>query len=224
LAIKAQRKDKIWYSGRALAESVKSLAWRYMVAAEPFGKTDADANVDARFLKSLGEVLSAAKTALGEGGGASKGDDQITAAMRAARALPLADRIEVYVRCRIDEQRSWYSSKADANANLANRYYWYTVAAQLAAVILALVRVHYPEEGFHAAGPLAALAAALIAWAQLKRFQEHAQAYSVASHELGLVKERARHLHGEAEFSAFVSDSENAISREHILWLARRDS
>jgi SMODS and SLOG-associating 2TM effector domain 3/SMODS and SLOG-associating 2TM effector domain 1 len=224
LAIKAQRKEKIWYSGRALAESAKTLAWRYMTAAEPFGKADVDANVDDRFLKALGEVLKAAKTALGEGGGASKGDDQITATMRAARERPLSDRIEVYVRCRIDQQRNWYSSKADANADLADRYYWYVIAAQVAALILALVRVHYPDESFHAAGPLAALSAALIAWTQLKRYQEHAQAYSVASHELGLIKERARHLQGEAEFSAFVGESENAISREHILWLARRDS
>jgi hypothetical protein len=169
-------------------------------------------------------MLSSDRTALGEDGGASKGDDQITATMRAARALPLNDRIEVYVRCRIDEQRDWYSSKAGENAKLANKYYWYVIAAQVAALVLALFRVQYPDEVFHAAGPLAALSAALIAWTQLKRYQEHSQAYSVASHELGLIKERARHLQTDTELSAFVGDSENAISREHTLWLARRDS
>ena len=30
-------------------------------------------------------------------------------------------------------------------------------------------------------------------------------------------------LVGEQEFSDFVSDAENAISREHTLWIARRD-
>jgi hypothetical protein len=30
-------------------------------------------------------------------------------------------------------------------------------------------------------------------------------------------------VHQEAELSSFVADAETAISREHTLWLARRD-
>src|ERR1035438_4959533 len=33
---KAMRPDRLWYSGRAVAESAKSLAWRYMTGADPY--------------------------------------------------------------------------------------------------------------------------------------------------------------------------------------------
>src|SRR5690606_15189811 len=35
-----QKPDRIWYNARAVAESVKTLTWRYMMRAEPFQATE----------------------------------------------------------------------------------------------------------------------------------------------------------------------------------------
>src|SRR4051794_10944130 len=36
LTIKSRRDDKDWFDGRAVAETVKTTAWRYMMRAKPF--------------------------------------------------------------------------------------------------------------------------------------------------------------------------------------------
>lgn len=70
---------------------------------------------------------------------------------------------------------------------------------------------------------LATGASAVLAWLQIRRHQELAQSYAVASHELALAESRARHVRSEEELARFVGDAEAAISREHTLWIARRD-
>ena len=67
------------------------------------------------------------------------------------------------------------------------------------------------------------MAASLIAWMQVKRYQELAQSYGLATQELGLIASRGLHVASDEELSKFVAESETAISREHTLWTARRD-
>ena len=44
--------EKSWYQGRAVAESVKSLSWRYAAAGDPFARTDeASREADSRARK-----------------------------------------------------------------------------------------------------------------------------------------------------------------------------
>ena len=78
----------------------------------------------------------------------------------------------------------------------------------------------YRGNGTWATSPLAS---AFIAWMEVKQHSELAQAYSVAEFDLSLVEERGDYVCDETTFSSFVADAENAISREHTLWIARRD-
>ena len=36
VVIQLLKKEKDWYAGRALAESVKTLSWRFIMCAEPY--------------------------------------------------------------------------------------------------------------------------------------------------------------------------------------------
>ena len=47
-----------WHQGRAAAESVKTLCWRYAVCANPFGRQLDDAAVDREFVKRLDEIIA----------------------------------------------------------------------------------------------------------------------------------------------------------------------
>src|SRR5258708_7516405 len=52
--------ERTWYEGRAAAESVKTLSWRYAVGGEPFNVGDAEVAVSNLFLgrlRSLFEVV-----------------------------------------------------------------------------------------------------------------------------------------------------------------------
>jgi hypothetical protein len=62
----------------------------------------------------------------------------------------------------------------------------------------------------------------LIAWMQLKRYQELSQSYGIAALELGMIIEEGKHVRNESGLSKFVLNSENGISREHTLWIARK--
>jgi hypothetical protein len=98
------------------------------------------------------------------------------------------------------------------------------IACQAIAIGAAVLLVRWPDFNFNIASVFSAAAAAFIAWQELKRHQELAFAYGQAAHEIGLVLARERYIDTEVEFSAFVSDAENAISREHTMWTARRDN
>lgn len=71
------------------------------------------------------------------------------------------------------------------------------------------------------AGLMGALIAAGAAWLAVKQFAPLASAYSIAARELALQADRLRHV-TESDWSGTVADAEEAISREHTLWLASR--
>lgn len=210
------------YGGRAVAESVKTLAWRYMICADPYELGLPVESVDKHFTKDLTAVLSERKYLSGALAGELSVRPQITQRMREVRGLDLEDRKELYGRGRIKDQRSWYSSKAATNRSLETVWFVAVIAAQFLAFISALLRVRYPDWALNGTGIFSALAASFLAWLQVKRYQELAQSYGLASQELGLIVEEGKHVKTEEELSSFVTNSESAISREHTLWIARR--
>lgn len=213
--------EKTWYSARAAAETVKSLAWKYMLRAAPFAGDAASAAADAEFVGKLAAVLREHRElALSQ---ASIGEP-VTPDMRALREASLAERLAHYLEHRVQDQMRWYGSKAREHERRQQRWFAGIVAVQAIATVGAVLLVAFPSVPFNVASTLAALASALLAWTQLKRHRELAQSYSLAARELGLAATLAAHVGGEDGLSQFVNDTESAISREHTMWLARREA
>ena len=80
-----------------------------------------------------------------------------------------------------------------------------------------------PDSNLKFVGLFTSIASALIAWLQIKQHKEQAQSYSIAELELGFIQQEAQYIADDLALSDFVGDAENAISREHTLWVARRD-
>lgn len=215
----AARPERLWYRGRAGAESIKTLAWKYAVGGTPFAVGPGVA--DDLFLAGLGGVTRELADVdwVGESDAVSQ---QITPGMRSLRRSGLADRKVAYRRYRIDDQRRWYASKAAGARTDARR--WsnvVTVATSIglagaAADALGLLRLPI-------LGLASACAAAAAAWTQFRQHDALASAYGVAASELLLVDERLSACADEATWSRLVHESEEAISREHTMWTARRD-
>ena len=221
--IRLQRLEKAWYAGRAVAESVKTLAWKYAVRAVPFEGPAASGDADSTLIDSL-RCLLRERTYLGADlGTLDASGEQITTPMRQLRDLSLPQRRNTYLRDRIENQRRWYANKAAANRAARARWFTAVILAQIVAAGFAFASVALPIlVGFPAI--FASLASALMAWLQVKSHQELAQAYGIAAHELGLIVEKAKDIQTDQDLSSFVQDAENAISREHTLWIARRDN
>jgi uncharacterized protein YjeT (DUF2065 family) len=223
LYLRAQKPEQLWYGGRAVAESAKSMAWRYMAGAAPYVVDLLPTEADKRFVSALESIIKERKQlAFGFGGEFSE-QPQITASMRGVRAGTLTERKQAYLVERISDQRVWYGNQAKSNRSAENRFFGVVFATQLAALAAAIALVRWPDSNLRLTGFFVSLAGVLIAWLQLKQHKELAQSYAVAELELGFIEEKAGHITTEQEFSDFVSDAENAISREHTLWIARRD-
>lgn len=215
--------DRRWFGSRAIAESVKTLAWRYMMAAEPFQLATDSQAVDVLFAREIRAVLRDRRSIGGSLGGDEATDHQVTQYMRQLRSQPLANRKEAYFRDRIQDQQNWYGLKAHSNRSSARQWLIIIAVTQLLCGVAAVALVAQPGIKYNIATVLATMAATFVAWLQLKKHQELASSYALAAHELGFVQVAAPHVVTEESFSSFVSDAESAISREHTMWVARRD-
>lgn len=206
-----------WYEGRAAAESVKTLAWRYMVRAEPF---DLDSpEVDAQFLAQTYSLLQDLRSISLDAGVA--GEHQISAKMREVRALDFAERRQIYLEDRIADQQRWYSEKARWNDRRARAWVLVSIVLEISGLVGGALKA-FGWISFDLLGFLAAAAGSVMAWIEAKQHRNLATAYGIASQELASIATELATLTGEERWAAFVGQAEEAISREHTLWRASR--
>ena len=216
----SRRPDRYWYAGRAVAESIKSITWRYVCRAEPFQSDDKVARRDFHLkLKAIVDQNRDFVQALTKHLDAH----QITEAMTNLRVQSLEERKNTYATSRIKDQLTWYAKKAVFNRRTASGFFWALIATNGLAVVCAILRVKFVTVQFWPTDIFVAMAASLISWLQAKRFSELAASYALAAHEIGIIREQSLQPSTDEEFSRFVGDAENAFSREHTQWVARRD-
>jgi hypothetical protein len=214
------RPDRLWYAGRAVAESIKTITWRYICRAEPFQDNDAIARSDFRqTLKQIIEQNREVCQSLTE----HLDEAQFTPAMEQMRARSLDERKTTYANYRIKDQLSWYARKASFNRRMFKSFFAALIVINTIAVVCAILRIAHPTQQFWPTDIFVAAAASLLSWMQAKRFSELAASYALAAHEIGLIREQSSLPDTDEKFSNFVGDAENAFSREHTQWVARRD-
>lgn len=223
LYMSVRKPETGWYSCRALAESIKTSAWRYMMRADPFADAQNVHEVRREFSVYLQDILKA-NAHIGEEISRNPSDGrQITDKMNEVRASSLSERKEFYISDRIINQKVWYINKAKSNRS--NAIFWVSacVIVQSLAIILAIARIRYDQMwNFWPIEPLLILASSILGWIQLKKFNELASAYSLTAHEIGIIESRIDQVSSEPEFSDFVNEAERAFSREHTQWVARQ--
>ena len=217
LNVRSVRPEDRWYDGRALAESAKSLAWRYSVGATPFMKQNDEDAVRRRFIEQISRLLEEAPTT----SITPSERPVVTAQIAKLRASDLATRKAAYLQYRIADQQKWYSRKARLNERLAGRWRTALVIIEVLGIGAALAKA----AGYitlDIAGIVAAIIAASTAWTNLRQFSTLARAYTFAATELAIVRERLELVVEETSWAAEVADSEEAVSREHTMWRASR--
>lgn len=217
----SQRPDRYWYAARAVAESIKTVAWRFVARAEPFQNDDAIDN--AAFRQRLRSIVEQNKDVAGQLVSHLE-QPQITDAMRSRRVRDLPGRLDCYVKERISDQLGWYAKKARSNRDNSTAFFAALIVANGLAIVLAVGRVWKPIYPYWPTEMFVTLAAALLTWIQTKRFSELSASYALAAHEISLIREQSALVDSEIELSKFVGDAENAFSREHTQWVARQDT
>lgn len=215
-----QLPEKTWYGGRALAESTKTMALRFMMKAEPFN-IDETKSSDL-FLQNLKELIKDNKEITSKSV-ASLGAQEITDEMKSVRASNMTERKKYYLNNRIIDQFNWYKSKSAFNQKRSKQFFFLIILATSFAIASSILRISNPTTEQWPTDIFIGIASALLGWNQAKKFRELSASYAQTAYEISLIKAQASQIRTEKEFSTFVGDAENAFSREHVQWLARRD-
>ncbi len=219
--LRVNRPDDLWYNGRAVAESVKTRSWRWCMRAEPYQDCENVELVSKQFINDQKSILTQNRS-LSEVLDSEAGiNDPISDSMRNIRALSTVDRLEVYKNQRIDNQANWYAKKSQFNKRRAKQWFWISVLFHVIAVGMLLYRIQAPEFALPVE-VVATAAGAVLTWLQAKKHNELNSSYALAAHEIVLIKGEALSVESERNLSEFVLNSENAFSREHTQWTARK--
>ncbi|WP_439147104.1 DUF4231 domain-containing protein [Vibrio sp.] len=216
--------EKNWYNGRAVAESIKTSTWRYAMRAAPFENAESVHSIKSEFRNMLNSILRTNRELGDYIGEHQDTNDQITNEMNQVRALSIEERKGYYLSNRIDEQRTWYTTKAAYNKKMQRVWFAAIVIAQAAAIGCVLARIAYPDWQYWPTDTLVLIASFCISWSQLKKFNELSSAYSLTAQEIGIIRGQSETVATEEQLSEFIINAELAFSREHTQWVARQDA
>jgi hypothetical protein len=220
LANRLQRFDEHWFDGRAVAETVKSATWRYVMSVRPYDGEGTQP--DTTLGEALREALAARPGLAAHLHRLPAGSRQVvTERMRQTRLLPRERRRGFYLTARVDDQEAWYAGKSQVNARSATIWFWVSLLFEGLALAGAVVVAITGTRG-DLISVLAAVSAAATAWTQLGRHDELAKSYGLAAHELMVLHSRLELADSEETFRQGVEETESAISREHTMWMAKR--
>lgn len=213
--------DDKWFNCRAIAESVKTATWRFMMKAAPF---EEDSLSEETFISKISEIKNSKQSALSTLAPYQDPEAKlISNFMRDVRGKSTEERKNQYIKSRLLDQKTWYTKKASDNSVAETRWFYGTTALQFLAIVLAVIQAAVTTISVNLVPILMTCAAASIAWSRMKRHGELAQGYSLAAQELGELEAVSSSVRQESEFCQFVNNVEYAISREHTMWCARRE-
>ncbi len=219
--LRVNRPDDIWYNGRAVAESVKTRSWRWVMRAEPYENTDSVERVSKQFINDLKAILVQNRSLSNTMESSVGVEAPITDVMASIRRLSVEDRLFVYRNQRVDNQASWYAKKSQFNKRRSKQWFWASVVLHALAIAMLLYRIKDPLFALPVES-VAVAAGAVLTWLQAKKHNELNSSYALTAHEIVLIKGESLDVKSEQDLSNFVLDSENAFSREHTQWTARK--
>lgn len=216
------RPDKIWYQGRAIAEEVKSEAWRYIAGGEPYpivaGASGDARDADTLMVQRLNDILTQAdRFPFLE---PQHTDAQISQAMRNLRGAPFDERKVLYVEERLRNQQAWYARKVRANRRVRRAWNAVLLILEIAGVGAGLAKA-LGLLGVDLLGMTGTVVGAGTSWLQVKQYTAIEQRYAYSAHQLAIQQIPLDSI-TPAQWPAFVAQIENALEEEHKQWLASR--
>ncbi|WP_433167167.1 DUF4231 domain-containing protein [Kribbella sp. CA-247076] len=209
--------ERDWYDGRAVAESVKTLAWKFAAGGEPFPLSMSTAEAEGALLNLLKEL----RNDYPQLNFRPISGSNLSPWMRNVRSSDLDDRRRMYMADRVRDQQNWYQKKHDENRRWATRWRVSLITLEFLGAAAALLEA-LTQLGVLLTPALAAAVGAIVAWLQTKQHDQVARAYGTTVVDLANALDKLEMATSEADWAREMNDTEDAISREHTLWLASR--
>jgi len=226
--------DVDWYDSRALAEEIQSQSWRYTMGASPYQKQPDDAggagspvnSPEMRFVEESRRIRESSKVHLPASAQTRQGG-QITPTMQQVRNAPLPERIAVYIRDRLEDQRTYYRKKANLYQWRARLWNLLILAVEgiAAGASIAQLRGWSPfnPSSINLFGLAGTIVAGAAAWVQMKQFSALSRRYGAMARNLdgylGVLKYAETDRMTQAGWSELVNRVEQLLENEHEGWL-----
>lgn len=135
--------------------------------------------------------------------------------------LSNTEKIEYYIKNRLNDQEKYYHKKTLDNIHKAERFFWFGIASMGIGALLTVLTIMDVIPNFSYLGLFTTLSALIFSWKQTKRFEELSSTYSVAIDELKDFKKTLLLKPTEDRTKEIIYDIEKSISREHKLWVSK---
>ncbi|HEY3317652.1 MAG TPA: DUF4231 domain-containing protein [Coriobacteriia bacterium] len=212
------RFDNLWFDARAVAESLKTMTWRYMMHGRPYesGLTKKDA--DDRFFSEIAEVLDE-QADVANRLKCPENAPEITDKMREVRGMPWEERLHIYVQDRVRDQKQYYGRRSNEHRRSAQQWSAIVFALQVVAIVAAVWTV--ARGGTDLSGLAVAWAGFGMTWTQTNQYSTLAHSYGMTAQEFALIESKMQLVESNASLVRHVEEAELAASREHTMWVAR---
>jgi len=222
LTVQCLKPEKTWYMARAAAESIKSLSWCYMMQSDPFPASMPD--VDNVFIGRCSKVDSDAKLELASADiSVGSNTANVTNHMKAVRDASLDDRCQYYLENRVGEQIAWYNRKSATFAGSSRNNTIIIASCQVvAAIYLVFISRHF--DAFNINSLMVFAATSIMSLQEMNKYKELIQTYRFTAGQLAILREKFEGLQvkDKQDLNQLVESCEQAMSREHSIWLLRR--
>lgn len=208
-----------WFEFRAVAESIKSLAWQYTMGCGDFCDENAAKKLFLEQIKQIKEryeVNPYPKTI------SSDGIDEIKDTMEIVTKMEWKEKKETYIKERINNQIAWYTNKSKLNKKYSDMSNVVIIFLQVFAIIVCIYLVYNHVNGAPILALITTIITSMIGWSRSKQYAELVEPYLNTARELSEIRQEIKLVKDETEFQYLVLNAEQAISREHTMWLVNR--
>lgn len=220
--------DSQWYSLRSVAEGIKSQTWRYVMGANPYQAPESHTNVQAdplkspetQFVETCQELWTSIDLPDPQSG---RPQVQITEAMKRVRDASLPERVRLYVRDRIENQRDWYRKKANSYRRAS---FWLNALILFleGAAGLTMAARFFGVQTLDFYGIATTAVAGIAVWMHMKEYATLKQRYMSMARTLQSYVDLLNRVTTPEQISAegwsqFVTRVEGLMEQEHESWL-----
>ncbi len=215
-------KTKEWTVARSVSEGIKAELYAFLAQAGPYSNSDGDRIQNLN--ENTHEITNSAKGLL-----------QLLALVEVEKpSIPVFDSPEDYLKKRVEAQEDWYDDRARQHGTSASKLreveFYLAIAAALMAAATGVIGEElklfgHPVEIGAWVAVLTTIGGTLTAHIAAARYDHMVTSYSATAHQLGFLRQSWRSKKDtkipSAEWSEFVRECEDAISKENEAWLAK---
>jgi hypothetical protein len=131
---------------------------------------------------------------------------------------PLNEKIQFYIKNRIDDQLSYYRRRSSQNSSYSELYFYLGLILNVIGIGLAIMSIGGTLPTYTYIALFTTLSAAFVSWTQTKQYEEISTKSSIAVEELEAIKNELSILNDNPRASATerkIFEAEKLISREH---------